>query len=120
MWHKSTHSQAQFLVCLAVFLTVSTPCTGQEIAVEEGSVLQAEQLVKLRASPPDKKFLFFVGGPGEELGTIKSGETLTVESTRRVEAPFRQDVWVKVRTERGNVGWAYYGTAKSGNFKLAK
>jgi hypothetical protein len=85
------------------------PLLAQERSPEKGTVLEAKQEVKLRASPPTQNFFVFSTGPGKEIGSIKTGEKAKVEELQRVKVPLDEHLWVKVKTDTGSVGWAYFG-----------
>jgi hypothetical protein len=104
--------------------TISLKAAG-DITIERGTVLETSQPVKLRASPPEQKWIIFVKEPGEKIGRIEEGKKVEVEAIKEVKRPLSTDIWLKVVTkdnkETTESGWVYYGTDKeASNFKLMK
>ena len=105
---------------LLAFSLMPALAFGQAVTLEKGTLLQVGQQIKLRASPPSQN-LIFIGEPGKETNDVKSGEQVRVESVSKVKVPFGEHTWVKVKTQKGDSGWAFYGTDdKSQNFLVKK
>jgi hypothetical protein len=98
------------LILLVLVFFVPLISLAQDRNIEKGTALEAKQEVKLRASPPKQNFLVFSTEPGKAIGSIKPGEKVKVEELQRVKVPLDEHLWVRVKTDTGSVGWAYFGS----------
>ena len=115
-----TQFQWQISLCL-VMATVSTAVAANGDCTKAGTVLSATNPVSMRESPPEEKILFFVAPPGPKVAELKVGDTVTVQGSEIVSAPFRLDVWANVKAQNGASGWIYCGSkSKLSNFAPAK
>ncbi len=113
------------LVSLSLLFFVASTITlraEEDFSVQKGMELETSQSVKLRALPPEQKWIFFIEKPGEETGKIEKGEKVEVEAVKNVKRPLSEDVWLKVKTRETNgmekSGWVYYGSNKeTSNFE---
>lgn len=86
--------------------------------IEPGMTFKAQSELKLRASPPSQRFVFFVGEPGSEVRRLKHGERIEVQEVKEIAVPFGKDIWLKGKADNGQTGWVYYGDRdQSTNFK---
>jgi hypothetical protein len=105
-------------ISMQLLLLASWQTLAQEVAIEPGITLKAQNAVKLRAAPPSQKFLFIVGEPGSEISSLKQGDEIKIQEVKEIAVPFGKDIWLKGKTEEGKTGWVYYGNKdQSTNFK---
>lgn len=94
----------------------------EKMDIKPGMELETSKTVKLRASPPEQKWIFFVEKPGKETAKIEKGKVVAVEAIKNIKRPLSKDIWLKVKTKEtaGSTksGWVYYGSDKEvSNFK---
>lgn len=104
---------------LIALIACACDAWGGGVTLQRGVTLEATGPVTLRDAPPEQRLGVFVESPGQETHTLPGGTKVKVEAVGRIKVPFDTHTWVKVRTEKGAEGWAYYGKDDSAeNFKL--
>lgn len=107
------------LLWIILLLSVHFGSAHAADCAKPGTTLKATNTVVVRDAPPQEKFLFVVGSPGNKLGELKSDALVTVNDCAIISAPFRKDVWIKATATDGTSGWMYSGsTSKLTNFKF--
>ena len=95
---------AAAIPAIFLFLVAPQPAAAQSV----GSIVQSTGAITLRQTPPQQSGPY-VAGPGREVGTMQSGSRAQVQQVVQVRVPLGVHTWVRVRTDRGNEGWAFYG-----------